>query len=237
MDGLDEEFSARLREAMGDESVSSFARRCDIPEASMRGYVKGRIPSADKALRLADEAHVSFEWLVSGRGDKRSVKTVPSPTHDVDKNKTEIIRFDVSDNHSEFSLVSRLDVQASAGNGSVGASEEQMEQLAFQSSWLRSRGINPVNARILSVRGDSMEETIRDGDILLVDTSIDRIKDNSIYVLVYGEMVLVKRVHARLNGSLQLISDNPRYPPEEVSAGEVDLLKIAGRVMWFGRTI
>lgn len=195
-----------------------------------------RISSADKALRLAEEAHVGFGWLVSGRGDKRPIKSVSSPPHDVEDNRTEMIRFDAGDNHSEFSLISRLDVQASTGNGSVGASEEQMEQLAFQSSWLRSRGINPVNARILSVRGDSMEETIRDGDILLVDTSIDRIKDNSIYVLVYREMVLVKRVYAKLNGSLQLISDNPRCPPEEVSAGEVDLLKIVGRVMWFGRT-
>ncbi|MXN99402.1 helix-turn-helix transcriptional regulator [Shinella zoogloeoides] len=82
-----------------------------------------------------------------------------------------------------------------------------------------------------------MEETIRDGDVLLIDTSINRIKDNAIYIVVYGDMVLVKRVHGRLNGSLQLISDNPRYPPEEVTSAEVDQLNIAGRVMWFGRTI
>jgi phage repressor protein C with HTH and peptisase S24 domain len=89
----------------------------------------------------------------------------------------------------------------------------------------------------LTARGDSMEETIRDGDVLLVDTSIDRVRDNSIYVVVYGDMVLVKRIHGRINGSLQLISDNARYPAEEVSKSEVDLLHIAGRVMWFGRSI
>ncbi|NKC04250.1 helix-turn-helix transcriptional regulator [Brucella haematophila] len=82
-----------------------------------------------------------------------------------------------------------------------------------------------------------MEETIRDGDVLLVDTSVNRIRDNTIYVIVYGDMVLVKRVHGRLNGSLQLISDNPRYPAEEISAGETEQLHVAGRVMWFGRSI
>jgi len=136
-----------------------------------------------------------------------------------------------------FSLVPKLDVQASAGAGRLALGEDPLEYLAFQSTWLKSRGINPVSARILTARGDSMEETIRDGDALLVDTSIDRIKDNAIYVVIYGDMVLVKRVHGRLNGSLQLISDNPRYPPEEVTSAEVDQLNIAGRVMWFGRTI
>lgn len=136
-----------------------------------------------------------------------------------------------------FALIPRLDIQASAGSGRIAVSEEPLEYLAFQDHWLRGRGINPSTARVLTARGDSMEETIRDGDVLLVDTSIDRVLDNSIYVVVYGDMVLVKRVHGRINGSLQLISDNPRYPVEEVAKGEVDDLKIAGRVMWFGRSI
>ena len=89
----------------------------------------------------------------------------------------------------------------------------------------------------MTARGDSMEETIRDGDVLLVDTSIDRVRDNSIYVIVYGDMVLVKRIHGRINGSLQLISDNPRYPAEEVAKAEVDQLQVAGRVAWYGRSI
>ncbi len=136
-----------------------------------------------------------------------------------------------------FALVPRLDVQASAGNGRLALHEEPLEYLAFQADWLRRRGVKPEAARILTARGDSMEETIRDGDILLVDTSVNRVRDNSIYVVVYGDMVLVKRIHGRVNGSLQLISDNPRYPAEEVSAGEVDQINIAGRVMWFGRSI
>lgn len=90
---------------------------------------------------------------------------------------------------------------------------------------------------MITATGDSMETTIRDGDVLLVDTSIDRVKDNAIYVVVYGDVILVKRVHRRINGALQLISDNERYPSEEVPAGEVQLLSIAGRVMWFGRSI
>ncbi|TCP88961.1 peptidase S24-like protein [Rhizobium sp. PP-CC-2G-626] len=82
-----------------------------------------------------------------------------------------------------------------------------------------------------------MEETIRNGDLLIVDTALDFFRDNGIYVVVSGEMVLVKRVHRRMNGSCQLISDNPRYPTEELTAGEAEELHVAGRVMWYGRSM
>ncbi len=48
---------------------------------------------------------------------------------------------------------------------------------------------------MITATGDSMEETIRDGDVLLVDTSIDRVKDNAIYIVAYGDALLVKRLH------------------------------------------
>ena len=109
--------------------------------------------------------------------------------------------------------------------------------IAFQSAWLRSIGVSPDFARIITARGDSMEPTIRDGDQILIDTSVSEVRDNGIYCVVYGNMLLVKRVHPRMNGSLQLISDNDVYPPEEVSAGDVPSLSIAGRVRWFGRNL
>lgn len=219
-------FGERLRESIGDQSVNAFAKKCGIGESSIRNYLSDKVPGADTALKLADAAGVDFEWLVSGRGTKASSRVEYAPT----------IVQTVSDLPG-FTLVPRLDVRASAGNGSLTYGEDTLDYLAFQEGWLRSRGVNPVAARVITATGDSMEETIRDGDVLLVDTSIDRVKDNAIYIVNYGDVVLVKRVHRRFNGSLQLISDNPRYPSEDVSAGEVDLVSIAGRVMWFGRSI
>ncbi|MBX5163116.1 helix-turn-helix transcriptional regulator [Rhizobium sp. NZLR5] len=82
-----------------------------------------------------------------------------------------------------------------------------------------------------------MEPTIRDGDILVVDTSITQVRDNAIYVIIYAGNVLVKRVHLKRENSQTLISDNERYPREDVPIEEVPDLHIAGRVMWFGRSI
>ncbi|WP_192800788.1 S24 family peptidase [Brucella tritici] len=225
---MNDTFAERLKVLIGNQSANAFAREVDIGESLMRKYLAGATPGIDKVAQIAKVKGVALDWLINGEGEMSTVE-LPQLPQRVQATELEA--------KSEFTLVPRLDVQASAGAGRVTIGEDPLEYLAFQSTWLRSRNINPAFARILTARGDSMEETIRDGDVLLVDTSINRIRDNTIYVIVYGDMVLVKRVHGRLNGSLQLISDNPRYPAEEVSAGEIEQLHVAGRVMWFGRSI
>lgn len=225
---MNDTFAERLKVLIGNQSANAFAREVDIGESLVRKYLAGATPGIDKVAQIAKVKGVALDWLINGEGEMSSVE-LPQLPQRVQATELEA--------KSEFTLVPRLDVQASAGAGRVTIGEDPLEYLAFQSTWLRSRNINPAFARILTARGDSMEETIRDGDVLLVDTSVNRIRDNTIYVIVYGDMVLVKRVHGRLNGSLQLISDNPRYPAEEVSAGEIEQLHVAGRVMWFGRSI
>ncbi len=223
----DGEFSQRLGsiiESFG--STHAFAKKAGVSDTMLRKYLSGSSPGLDNLLLIADAGGVTLDWLA------RVLVPAKKPLR---KNQISVPAKDLVP--SDFKLVPRLDVQASAGSGRLSYMEEAVDYLAFQHQWLRSHGVNPDTARILTARGDSMEDTIRDGDILLVDTSFTRVQDNAIYIVVYGDMVLVKRVHGRLNGSLQLISDNPRYPAEEISAGDVDHLHVAGRVMWFGRSI
>ncbi|RXF75202.1 helix-turn-helix transcriptional regulator [Hansschlegelia zhihuaiae] len=176
------------------------------------------MPRADTAARIAKAEGVRLEWLVSGEGPKGSQES-PGLAPDL-------------------TLIPRLDVEAAAGTGSLAVNEEPVALLAFDTEWLRRRGINPKNAHVLTARGDSMEPTIRSGDILLVDTSIDRIEDAGIYIVRVGGLLLLKRIHVKMNRSLTLISDNKEvYPPEEISADEAVDLYVAGRVMWFGRSI
>ena len=213
----EETFADRLKVLIGDQSANSFAREVDIGESSLRKYLAGATPGIDKVAQIARIKDVTLDWLINGK----------EPNKDDHQ----------STNQSDFTLVPRLDVQASAGNGALAQSEEPVDFLAFQESWLRERNIKPRFARVLTARGDSMEPTIRDGDVLLVDTSITSVYDNAIYIVVYNGHVLVKRVNLKRDGALTIISDNDRHPPEEVPLAEVPDLHIAGRVMWFGRSI
>lgn len=218
----------RLSEVIG--RIGSLVKAAEVAGVSDEQVARWRDgkakPNFYSIALLTYAAGKTLDWLVTGDepGEKRS------------DNASQVQMFG-RDDLPGFTLVPRLNVQASAGFGALALSEEPVDFLAFQESWLRARNINPRYARVLTTRGDSMEPTIRDGDVLLVDTSIDHVRDNTIYIVVYGGLVLVKRVHGKFDGSLVLISDNSTYPPETIAAHDVPNLKVAGRVMWFGRSI
>ena len=70
----------RLRDAIGDESVTAFGRRCGIGEATLRKYFKGTLPNIENLIAIADAANVSIEWLAAGRGPKqRGAAQPPAP--------------------------------------------------------------------------------------------------------------------------------------------------------------
>lgn len=193
-------------------------------------------PNFNGVAAMTLSAGLSLDWLIHGierhpDGPDLLVHDPNGKTYIVEVKRTA----EVQPEMPELALVPRLEAYVSAGPGAMGYGDDVIEHIGFPPEWLRRRNINPEFARILNVRGDSMEETIKNGDVLLVDTSIDEFRDNAIYVIIHGEMLLVKRVHKRMNGTYQLISDNPRYPPEEVSEADIHQLNIAGRVMWYGR--
>lgn len=212
------EFKDRLNIAISGETLHAFSKRAGIPDSTMRNYLSGTVPGLSNLMIIAQTAGVTLDWLVLERGPMRREDQELPP--------------------SEFRLIPRFDVQPSSGFGAVVPEEgDPVDMLAFRSEWLRRVGINPDFAHVLTNKGDSNEPTIRDGDVLLVDTSIDRVIDNAFYVVVYNGQALLKRVQILLDGSIVLSSDNKNYQPETVKPDDVPSLRIAARLMWFGRSI
>lgn len=61
-------FADRLRELIGGQPVSAFARRTGLSEGLIRKYLAGSEPSLSKANQIAREANCSLEWLATGAG-------------------------------------------------------------------------------------------------------------------------------------------------------------------------
>lgn len=222
----DNGFADRLKSVVGESpSERAFAREVGVPQGTLRGLLAGKSPTLDTLLTIASAKSLSLSWLATGLGQKQAQEA-----------NSLALDWRVPEG-GDFALVPRLVVQPSAGKGSLVEHEDAVDMIAFQASWLRRRGVNPSFARALTVRGDSMEPTIRSGDVLLIDTSKNAIEDNGIYVVFSNGYVLVKRIHPRRDGSIMLISDNQAYPAEDVPAQEASDFRVAGRVMWFGRSI
>lgn len=134
-----------------------------------------------------------------------------------------------------FILLPRYEVQAAAGGGAVVHSEQVVDHLAFKRDWIVHRlRRNPTALILIEAIGDSMETTISDGDLLLVDTSEGQLRDNAIYALSMDGALLVKRLQRRMSGAVVVKSDNDRYEPEELTASEAEALRIVGQVVWHG---
>lgn len=161
-----------------------------------------------------------MDWLAGGQAGAPGAQELAAPGSD--------------DDSGNVAFVPLLDVVASAGPGHENARPYEIDQLPFPRSWLQRLGLPEQHARFVDSRGDSMEPTIADGSICLVDTRFSHARKDGIYVLVDGPNVRIKRIAIGWQNSIVLISDNERYASETLAPPDAEALRVAGRVVWAG---
>jgi hypothetical protein len=72
-------FKDRLTQIVGGKSVSSWAKRCNVNEASFRQYLKEAMPRLNNLIAIADAANVNVAWLATGEGPMRKGDAAPIP--------------------------------------------------------------------------------------------------------------------------------------------------------------
>ncbi|SIT17092.1 Peptidase S24-like [Rhodobacter aestuarii] len=195
--------------------------------------------SASAALELSREIETVTDLLASNRklmklrgGDHvsrgKNTDGEPNPVQPImDFNQPDFVKLPIYN-----------DVQASAGPGAVPVSEQADGVVAFTRRFLSNQGARPDHCSVIWARGTSMKPTIPDGALLVVDHSQREVEHGCIYVFNVSDRLLVKRARWRLDGRLELVSDNAEegYPVEIFGADSVDQLRVVGRVVYFGRT-
>jgi hypothetical protein len=117
-------------------------------------------------------------------------------------------------------------------NGADGLirSEQVVDSLAFKTEWLRRRlAAAPRDLVLLEVVGDAMAPTLGDTDLILVDLSQPRFRQDGVYVLRRDGDLEVKRLQRGPAGSLIIKSDNSAYESTVVTRDRVGII---GRVIW-----
>lgn len=201
-------FAQRAREAMSPEKITAFATRVGLPQATVSKIMNGGSvagPRIDIAARMAEGLGVTLDWLVYGRGD--------GPT------TQEIVR------------IPRYDVQLAAGAGAWNEGRRRIEDIPLTVRFLEQQfGRRSANGlAFVSARGDSMEPTITDRGLVLLDQAVTEPFDDVFAFVLAGE-ARVKRFR-RLTDGLMLISDNGDYPTETVLGSEMKRLQIIGQVL------
>lgn len=135
----------------------------------------------------------------------------------------------------DVDLIPVYNVAASAGPGAmVDWEEEVVERLAFPQGYLRHiTSVNPIHLKIISVKGRSMEPTLREDDVVMIDVSKRDLSYEGIFVIQDGgHSMLVKRIsRASRKGFVMLVSDNRDHPPVERALEDIAVI---GKVVWAG---
>lgn len=140
----------------------------------------------------------------------------------------------IEEGDNDFVPVSRLSVQVGAGNGRPVDVVASLGLLQFRRDFLRASGVSPINAAVVTVKGMSMEPTIRDGSVLLLNRSDREPRAGHIYAFSWGGEMLVKRFQ-KVDGVWRAISDNADKSeyPDIIIDGRIETL-IQGRAIWVG---
>ncbi len=142
---------------------------------------------------------------------------------------------------SEYAFVPRALARPTAGGGSLETSGETEGCLAFRREWLgRKTRTSPDSLRIMIVSGVSMQPTIDNGDIVLVDEGAQgkELIEGRVYVIRKGDDIYVKRYQKGV-GELLFRGDNRAtdYQDVIVRPGDEDGFAVIGRVLWAGKEL
>lgn len=181
-------------------------------------------------------AALGFEpvWLIGGGGEP---VVAQHPAHGIPLEGGRVTSAETPPMDGYVALP-RYDVRAAAGVGVPVLTEEIADFIYFKVDWLRRTiGLAPTQLALIEAVGDSMNPTIHDGDLLLLDVSDPKLRGDGIYVIGEGDALVVKRIALRLGGrGMAIRSDNERYSRSdlELSQDELSTIRLVGRVVWVG---
>ncbi len=121
------------------------------------------------------------------------------------------------------------EVAVSAGGGAY-ENNDNFESLEVPSYFINRLGgkENLKNIDAINVVGDSMEPTLNDDNIIFLDKTKNDCSRDGIYAFTTIHGLFVKRIQKRVDGNLDIISDNKDYPSQILNNSDI---KIVGKVI------
>ncbi|MBA1437867.1 MAG: LexA family transcriptional regulator [Epsilonproteobacteria bacterium] len=123
------------------------------------------------------------------------------------------------------------DINASAGGGSENEFEE-IEELELPSQFVFMLGGERElkNIEAINVSGDSMEPTFSYNDIVFINRSKTDINRGGIFTIRTEAGLFIKRIQKRIDGMIDVISDNSVYNTQTLSENEIEVIgRVVGR--------
>lgn len=94
---------------------ADLSRETGIAVTTIRSWIKGSVPSAEAAYKIAKYFNVTLEWLLTGEGESPEAKPTTEEFSDTEKELIYIFRnLDDRDKNAVMSLAKTLEEQYSS---------------------------------------------------------------------------------------------------------------------------
>lgn len=226
------DIATRLDAAMkaaGFESQSALARASGVPQPTINRILKGvgkKGPEASTLVKLAQACNVSFEWLHEGIG------TAPPPAaHASVYGLREVTNvYGVSSRaRTKIKKVSEFRLSAGITGFSLELDARDGGTWEVPTRWMEKHNFSAERLIAIDVKGESMEPSLYDGDLVIINTADALPVNGQVYAVNYEGEAVIKRM-VREGGQWWLSSDNPspRFP-RRICRGEECI--VVGRVV------
>lgn len=215
----------QAREAAGFDTAADAIERFGWKQSTYLAHENGQNGIRPGPARDYGKAYkVSSAWILTGegRGPTLEAQVIEAPP-----TNPGIVEF----GRAAYTAIGRYDAAFSAGPGSlVEPNPVPLGYYLAETQWLHAlTKAAPAQLAIVRVAGDSMVNTLHDGDWVLIDRTQRSISREGIYAIQVLDTAWVKRLSLNLKEKLvRVISDNPVVPMQELPEDE---LEIVGRVI------
>jgi phage repressor protein C with HTH and peptisase S24 domain len=198
----------RLKLLISEEgSAANVARVIDTPRSHLSAISSG-------TRGLGDELAAKLEKAFSKPAGWFDTPVSPNT-------EPELIDLDA---HPDLTPIRKVTLRLQAGVN--GFAVEHLDEgdgppIFFRNDWMQQRGYKPYHLITVKVKGQSMEDKLFDGDLVVINTADTTPKDGEVFAVNYEGEAVIKRMK-RERGTWWLASDNldkSRYPDKECVDG------------------
>ncbi len=169
---------------------------------------RNKIPYAE-LLDFCATKSISINWMLYGQSPESLIEAT---------NRFFMVKY-YSDNY------------ASAGGGSE-SEYEGREKIEIPAQFIFMLGGEKElkNIEALNVTGDSMEPTFSDSDIVFINRDKINLQKGGVFTIRTEAGVFIKRVQKRIDGKVDIISDNDVYSTQTLDHNEFEVIgKVVSR--------
>lgn len=213
--------ATRLQDTLYEQrlSVNAFAKKVGISQQAISKIIRGETLNPKNIVEIATALGVDVNWLKTGEGDSE-IGRITAYCHS-EKDNEHTLRVDL------------LDVNLAAySSGIINAEYPNI----VSSLYFTEEGANRILGRtttngvyMFRVPTDSMVPTIKQTDIVFIDTNIKHYIGEGIYAFSLNGEEYIKRLQRLPTGVIRALSDNKHYEPFDITEELFDSAVIIGK--------